>query len=82
MPAGVACGSPARAREGWSDVIGRVRIKASLHGAGRYEHRQAARGRLDRLEIPAVGRAVAYERFDFGDDLGFERRLEAPFLAA
>jgi len=43
---------------------------------------EAARGRLDRLEVPVVDGARAYERLDFGDDLGFERRFEATFFAA
>jgi hypothetical protein len=53
-----------------------------LHSAGRYPHRLAPYGRLDGLEIPLVDGARAYERFDLADDLGFERRFEAPFLAA
>jgi hypothetical protein len=36
-------------------------------------------GRLDRLEVPVVDSARAYESFDLGDGLGFERRVEPPY---
>jgi len=45
-------------------------------------HRLASRGHLDSLKVPVVDGPRAYERFDLGEDLGFERRFEAPFLAA
>jgi hypothetical protein len=53
-----------------------------LDGAGRHAQRLAARGRLDRLEVPVLDGAGAYERVDLGDDLGREGRAEPPFWAA
>ena len=41
------------------------------HGQG-----AAARRRLNRLEVQRIGRPLAYERLDFGDDLRGERGLE------
>jgi hypothetical protein len=63
-------------------VVGPIGIDASLNGPGRHAYRFASRGCLDRFEVPAVDGARAYECFDLGDDLGFEGRFEAPFLAA
>ncbi len=53
-----------------------------LDGAGGHLQRGSARRGFQRLEVEIVGRAWAYERFDFLNDLGLERRLEAPFLAS
>ena len=51
-------------------------IQAPLDGPGRHAHRLAAYGRLDGFEVPVLDRAGAYERFNLGEDLGFERRFE------
>ncbi len=59
-----------------------VGVDALLDGPGRHAHRLAADGRLEGLEVPVVDGARAYERFDLGNDLAFERRFEPPFLTA
>jgi len=41
--------------------------------------RLSTRGRLNGLEIPAVGGAVAYERFDLMRNFRLKRRTEPPF---
>jgi hypothetical protein len=51
-------------------------------GTGRHAHRLAASGQLDGLEVSVIDGTRAYERVNLVDDLGFERRFEAPFLAA
>jgi hypothetical protein len=63
-------------------VVGRVGVEARLHRARRDLERPTPRRRLDRLEVQALGRALAYERFDLGRDLGLEGFFEPPFLAA
>ena len=65
-----------------SHVIRAVGIESLLDRARRDPQRLAARCRLDRLEVQRVGRSRRDQRFDFGDDLGFEGRFEAPFFAA
>ena len=55
-----------------------VSVDAPFHSARRHPQRPTARGRLDRLEVPVVDHRVAYQRFDFGDDLGCERRFAPP----
>ena len=50
------------------------------HGAG--GQGAAARCRLHRLEVQRIGRPLAYERLDFGEDLRGERGLEFFFPAA
>jgi hypothetical protein len=46
------------------------------HGACGHGKGAAARRRLNRLEVQRIGRPLAYERLDFGDDLRGERGLE------
>jgi len=53
-----------------------------LDGAGRPAPRLAARGGLDRLEVPVLDGVAAYERVDLRDDFGREGRGEPPFWAA
>ena len=62
-------------------MIRGVGVEPLLDGAGRDTHRLAANGRFDRLKIAGIDCTGPYERFDFGEDLGLERRFEAPFLA-
>ena len=81
-PAGVARRLPTRAGRRRARVVRGVSVDAPFHSARRHPQRPTARGRLDRLEVPVVDHRVAYQRFDFGDDLGCERRFDPPFLAA
>ena len=63
-------------------VVGLVGVESLLHGPSREGERASARGRLDRLEVPPVNRARAYERVDLGDDLRRKGFAEALFLTA
>jgi hypothetical protein len=49
------------------DVVRGVGVDPLLDGAGRHAPRLAARGGFDRLEVPALDGAGAYERVDLGD---------------
>jgi hypothetical protein len=71
-----------RTRQVGASVVGVVGVQTLLNGP-RCDRERPSPGRsLDRLEVQPVGRAGDNQRFDFADDLGVERRLEPPFLAA
>ncbi|OGP85360.1 MAG: hypothetical protein A2Y95_02500 [Deltaproteobacteria bacterium RBG_13_65_10] len=82
VAAAVAGFLSARTRRGRAAVVGAVGVEPPFHGPSRDAQHATARGRLDGLEVPVLDGARAYERFDLGDALGFERRFEPPFLAA
>ncbi len=63
-------------------MVGRVGVEATLDRARRDLERLTPRRRLDRLEVQALGRTLAYERFNLLGDFRIERFFEAPFLAA
>ena len=58
-----------------------VGVEPAGHGAGGHGKGAAARRRLHRLEVQRLGRPLAYERLDFGEDLRGERGLEFVFPA-
>lgn len=62
-------------------VVRVVGVQPLLDGP-RCDRERPSPGRgLYRLEVQPIGRARSDQRFDFADDLGFERRFEPPFLA-
>jgi len=63
-------------------VIAIVGVEALLDRACGHAQGLAPRRHLDGLEVEIVGRSWRDQRFDFGDDLGFDGRFEPPFLAA
>jgi hypothetical protein len=58
-----------------------VGIEALLDRACGHAQCLATRSHLDGFEVETVGRSRRDQRFDFGDDLGFEGRFEPPFWA-
>jgi hypothetical protein len=63
-------------------MVGGVRVEPTLNRSRGNLQRLTARGRLDRLEVQALRRAMTYEPFDLLGNLGLEGFFEAPFLAA
>jgi hypothetical protein len=63
-------------------MIRSVGVEHLLDGASRHPQGLAPRRHLDGLEIQTAEGASAYQRFNFGDDLGREGRFEPPFLTA
>jgi hypothetical protein len=59
-----------------------VGVESAGHGPCGHGKGAAARRRLHRLEVQRIGRPLAYESLDFGDDLRGERRLEFFFPSA
>jgi hypothetical protein len=69
------------ARQRRASVIRSVRVEPALDGASGHVQGLAARRGLDGLEVEAVNRPRADQRFDFGGDFTGERFFEPPFLA-
>lgn len=63
-------------------MIGRIGVEPSLDGPRCHLERLTSGRRLDRLEVQALGGALAYERFDLGRDFRVEGFFEPPFLTA
>ena len=59
-----------------------IGVEPALDGPSGYVQGLAARRGLDGLEVQAVNRSRADQRFDFGGDFAGERFFELPFLAA
>lgn len=60
-------------------VVRVVGVQPLLDGPHCDRERSSPGCGLYRLEVQPVGRARGDQRFDFADDLGFERRFEPPF---
>lgn len=74
-------GSAATGRDR-THIVGGVRVESLFDCARRHTQRFPAGRDLNRFQIPTVDASRPYELLDFRADLGFERRFEAPFLAA
>jgi hypothetical protein len=59
-------------------MIGRVRVEGALDEACGDAQGVPARGRLDGLEVEAIGGAWPYERPEFGREFPLEGLLEPP----